>query len=145
MQQDGVDQLEDCGVGADAECERNDHDESKAWIFNEDAESAAHIVPEAFEAESDVFGRDALTRGGWTAEADACIAFCCFAGHASGKVVVDAHGDMFLQFRIDFLLHLRASALAREFFETVPWFTSCKTQNCVDTFDNLGPIFFAAG
>ena len=144
-QADCIEQLKDGGVGADAECERDDHDECKAWILDEDAESTAHIVPEAFEAESGIFCRDALAHGGGTAEAHACIAFRCFAGHALGDVVVDAHGDVFLQFRVDFLLHARAFCPATKFFETVPWFTSCKTQNCVDAFDNLGPVFFAAG
>jgi hypothetical protein len=66
-------------------------------------------VPEALEPESDIFRRHALAHGGGTAEAHSCITLCGFACHALGQVVVDAHGDVFLQLGIDFVLQSRAS------------------------------------
>ncbi len=108
MQQHRIEEFEDGGVGADAQCQGGDDDERKARTLDEDAQRAAQIVPEALETEGSIFCRDALAHDGGIAEAPARLALRRLAAHALGHVVVDAHGHVFAQFRVDLTLQARA-------------------------------------
>ena len=100
-----VEKLEYCGVGADAERKRGENDEGKARALDENAQGAAHIVPEALKPERSILCRDALKHRRRAAEAPARITLRRFAAHSLGKVVVNAHGNVFPQLRFNLLLH----------------------------------------
>ena len=49
LKQRGVDEAEDRGVGADAERERQDGGDGKAWLLSQHARGVAHVLPEIAE------------------------------------------------------------------------------------------------
>ena len=86
-----VDQLEDCGVRADAQRKGEDRHRGEGAALGESAHRVARIAKEAVEAGGGVLGVDSLAHDGGIAESQASFA-CRFCGaHALGEVVVDAH------------------------------------------------------
>jgi len=68
-EEDAVDDAEDGSGSSDGESERGDDHQGESRALDEDAQGAANVVPEAFDAERGIFGGDALAHGGGTAEA----------------------------------------------------------------------------
>ena len=118
MQEDGVDDAEDGGVGADAECEREDGDDGEGRIFAKRAEGEADVLAEdcrrrlRWDADRVRFVGSAAgcrVRGGRASEADLEIG-------AARCVIARGHLEMGFEFGVE----VGAIAVANSFIDLRP-------------------------
>jgi hypothetical protein len=106
---DRVHQLEDRGVGAGAEREREDGDDREGRVLQQDAHAIPKVLPCAVDEPERIHVVDVLTDVGPVAEPQMGLSPRFVCRHAAGDVVVDLVGQVVLQLPGAFLVPARTA------------------------------------
>ncbi len=104
LEKNSVDDTEDCGVGADAEGEREDRDRGEAGIFAQHAEGETKILKRGFDEGKAAEFAICFFELGIAAKADARGASGFFGGHAAADVFLRRHFEMRVEFVLEFAI-----------------------------------------
>jgi hypothetical protein len=118
-EEDGVDDTENGGVGADAEGEGENGDGGESGIFAEYAEGKADVAGESFEEEAGALFANVFLGFFNGAESDVGAAFGFRAGKAGAFEVVGVAGDVGAEFFVKVGVEIGATKESGEEFAEV--------------------------